>query len=560
MKLVIAEKERMALNIAKALGNYKRIRRGFVNIYQLNDALVLPLKGHIMNYVTRKDLTYWNYSSVDKILEDPFSIVKVMSAKGYYSAIRSLAQSCSEIIIATDPDEEGENIGLEIIEVLKGIERPVRRLWLTTTAPSDIRNAFFDLREFNRNVALSVEARRKIDSITGFAGTRELTLRLRKDVVSFGRVQTSTLWMIVVREREIKSFIPVSYWEILADIEGNEFYHVSNPFFDSKLALEKFRRISDARNFVCSKVDYSNEVIHPPRPLNTAEMLKAATSMIRISPSRIMFLAERLYLYGRITYPRVDNQTYTKSFNHKANLERLVKGRFGDYASMLIQQGLLYPTKGRYSEDHQPITPIAPISEINDPAATRLYELILRHYLSLFGPDAIVGLTKVEGKIEDEMFKAEAREIKERGFYKVFYHQPKEKKFTVQFHEGEGYRVNDVRLVEKKTLPPPRYSYQSLLADMEKRGIGTKSTRPQMIDILKKRKYIEVKQSIIYPTSKGVELIEKIEQKWRDYISPEFTSRVEEEMRRVAEGKREWTELVEKERRAFAEALRKLRE
>jgi DNA topoisomerase-1 len=95
---------------------------------------------------------------------------------------------------------------------------------------------------------------------------------------------------------------------------------------------------------------------------------------------------------------------------------------------------------------------------------------------------------------------------------------------------------------------------------MEKRGIGTKSTRPQMIDILKKRKYIEVKQSIIYPTSKGVELIEKIEQKWRDYISPEFTSRVEEEMRRVAEGKREWTELVEKERRAFAEALRKLRE
>jgi DNA topoisomerase IA len=438
MKLVIAEKERMALNIAKALGNYKRIRRGFVNIYQLNDALVLPLKGHIMNYVTRKDLTYWNYSSVDKILEDPFSIVKVMSAKGYYSAIRSLAQSCSEIIIATDPDEEGENIGLEIIEVLKGIERPVRRLWLTTTAPSDIRNAFFDLREFNRNVALSVEARRKIDSITGFAGTRELTLRLRKDVVSFGRVQTSTLWMIVVREREIKSFIPVSYWEILADIEGNEFYHVSNPFFDSKLALEKFRRISDARNFVCSKVDYSNEVIHPPRPLNTAEMLKAATSMIRISPSRIMFLAERLYLYGRITYPRVDNQTYTKSFNHKANLERLVKGRFGDYASMLIQQGLLYPTKGRYSEDHQPITPIAPISEINDPAATRLYELILRHYLSLFGPDAIVGLTKVEGKIEDEMFKAEAREIKERGFYKVSYHQPKEKNLQFSFMRGKA--------------------------------------------------------------------------------------------------------------------------
>ncbi len=552
----------MALNIAKALGNYNRIRKGFVNLYKLDDAVILPLKGHIMNYVTRKDLTYWNYYSVDKILEDPFSIIKVMSAKGYYSVIRGLAESCSEIIIATDPDEEGENIGLEIIEVLKGIERPLKRLWLTTTIPSDIRKAFSDLREFNRNLALSVEARRKIDSITGFAGTRELTLRLRKekDVISFGRVQTSTLYMIVLREREIKSFVPKSYWEIAADIEGNVFYHASNPFFDSNRAFETFNRVEDAKTFYCSEVNPRDEIIHPPRPLNTAEMLKAASSMLHISPSRIMSLAEKLYLYGRITYPRVDNQTYTKSFNHKSNLERLVKTRLGDYAQMLIQMGLLNPTKGRYSEDHQPITPIAAVSEMNDPSALRLYELILRHYLSLFGPDAVVKITDVEGKIENEVFRAEGREVKERGFYKIFYHQPKENKFTVDFRPGNRYAVNNVSITEKKTLPPPRYSYQSLLSDMEKKGIGTKSTRPQMIDMLKKRRYIDVKQSIIYPTERGMMLIEYIEDKWSEYISPEFTARVEERMKKIAEGKEDWLQLVESERKSFSEAMKRIRQ
>jgi len=562
LKLIIAEKERMALNIARALGNYKRIRRGFVNLYKLDDAIILPLKGHIMNYVTRKDLTYWNYYSVDKILEDPFSIVKVMSAKGYYSIIRNLAESCSEIIIATDPDEEGENIGLEVIEVLKGIERPIKRLWLTTTLPSDIRSAFSNLREFNRNLALSVEARRKIDSITGFAGTRELTLRLRKekDVISFGRVQTSTLWMIVVREREIKSFVPKTYWEIVADIEGNVFYHASNPFFDQTKAFETFNRVKDEKTFYCSEVNYREETIHPPRPLNTAEMLKAATSLLHISPSRIMSLAEKLYLYGRITYPRVDNQTYSKSFNHKANLERLLKTRLGDYAQTLIHQGLLNPTRGRYSEDHQPITPIAAVSEMNDPAAIKLYELILRHYLSLFGPDAVIGLTDVEGKIGNDIFSAEGREVRERGFYKIFYHQPKENKFTVDFQSGNRYRVNNVSIVEKKTSPPPRYSYQSLLADMEKKGIGTKSTRPQMIDMLKKRKYIDVRQSIIYPTERGMMLIEYIEDKWSDYISPDFTGRLEQRMKKIAEGKEDWLQLVESERRSFSDAMRRMRQ
>ncbi|MEM3637264.1 MAG: type IA DNA topoisomerase [Conexivisphaerales archaeon] len=562
MKLVITEKERMALNIAKALGKYSLKRYGRINLYSVNDALILPLKGHIMNYVTRKDLTYWNYSSVDRILSDPYSIVKVMSARGYYSAIRKLAEESDTIIIATDPDEEGENIGLEVLEIVKELKKPVRRLWLTSTQSSDILSAFSKLRDFNRNLALSVEARRKVDSITGFAGTRELTLRMRadKDVYSFGRVQTATLWLIVTREREIESFVPKPYWEIKADVEGNVFSHLDNPFLDKSSAVKVFERIKDEKLFKCSDVQKERELVYPPKPLNTAEMLKAATSLLRISPSRVMSLAEKLYLYGRITYPRVDNQTYANTYNHKATLERLKAGRLGGYASFLLERGLLKPTRGRFSEDHQPITPVAPLSEMNDPMALRLYEIILRHYLSVFGPPAETLNTRVEGYIGQEKFFAEAKELTQRGFYNVFYYQPKEKKFTTEFVRGSSYRVESLSMEEKKTQPPPRFTFQSLLAEMEKQGIGTKSTRPQMIDMLRKRGYVALSNYLIHPTQKGKELIAKIEDRWKDYISPSFTARVEEEMQKIAEGKKDWLELVESERRAFAEALKKLRQ
>ncbi|MEM0287098.1 MAG: type IA DNA topoisomerase [Nitrososphaerota archaeon] len=562
MKLVITEKERMAFNIARALGKYARKRIGLIYFYQVGEFSILPLKGHITNYITRKDISYWTYSSVDKILHDPFSIVKVMSAKGYYSAIRTLAEKSEEIIIATDPDEEGENIGLEIIEILEGLHKPIKRLWLTTTIQSDIIKAFSNLRSFNKNLALSVEARRKIDSITGFAGTRELTLRLKvgKNVMSFGRVQTSTLWIIVQREREINSFVSKPYWEIIADVEGTKFTHVSSPFFDKEKAEQIFSKAKGSKVMSCSNITKNVEEIRPPRPLNTADMLKVATGLMHISPSRVMSLAEKLYLYGRITYPRVENQTYTSSFNHRANLGRLQATSLADYVKSLMARDILQPSKGRYHEDHEPITPIAPITEVNDLHLRRLYEIILRHYLSIFGPPAKLLNTKVEGVINEELFTAEGKEVLEPGFYKVYYYSVREKKLSREFRKNMDYSVNSIDIVEKKTEPPPRFTLQSLLAEMEKLGIGTKSTRPQMIDILRRRKYIDVKGMIVYPTVTGLKLIEYIGDRWMDYISPEFTARVEEEMRKISEGKKDWMELVEDERKNFSNAIQRIRQ
>lgn len=553
--------------IASALGQYKQRslgtvgRRGRIISYEVGDYVIVPLSGHVMNYVTPKSLERWTHDSVDSILSDPNSIVKVVRGKGYSQALRGFAQSASEVVIATDSDDEGENIGLEIIELLKGISTPVRRLWLTTTVPSDILESFQHLRYFRYNLAFSVEARRKLDAIVGFSGSRELTLALKykvgSGVLSFGRVQTSTLWLVVGREREINNFVPKPYWEIKARVKNTVFLHTASPFFDKEKAQEIFDKVRNHKQFVCSDVKDEQSFVQPPKPLNTSEMLKVGSSFLHISPVKVLALAEDLYLSSKITYPRVDNQTYSESFNHRANLQKMSSGnKFKDYAAKLLSKNLTIPTRGRFSEDHEPITPIASISEYpKNPPAYRLYEVILRHYLSTFGPPAKFLDTTIKGTISEEPFRAEGKRLLERGFYEVYYYTPKEKAITDSFRENTKYLVEEVNIIEGKTEPPPRYSNSTLLAQMEKEGIGTKSTRPMMIQTLRERQYVRVNKNIIFPSERGMKFISSIEAPWGNYISPKFTSRVEEEMEKVSRGEKDWKELVNAERKTFASAI-----
>lgn len=175
--------------------------------------------------------------------------------------------------------------------------------------------------------------------------------------------------------------------------------------------------------------------------------------------------------------------------------------------------------------------------------------------MSIFGPPAKFLDTTIEGKINEELFRAEDKRLLERGFYEVYYYSPKEKRNADSFRENTKYLVEEVNMREGKTEPPPRYSNSSLLVQMEKEGIGTKSTRPMMIQTLRERQYVRVNKSIIYPTERGMKFINSIEEPWRDYIAPKFTSRVEEEMEKVSGGEKDWKELVDSERKTFASAI-----
>jgi len=569
VKLIITEKYRQALNIARALAKYKIIRRRYLNndirIIISTNYIILPLSGHITEYDTIQSLKNWSFNSVIEILKNKNSIVKRIKERGYEEAVKDLAKKADEIIIATDSDEEGENIGLEILEILQNnnIQKRIRRLWLTTTVPDDILYSLKNLREFRMPIALSVEARRKIDALTGFAGTRELTLRLSsekyKDIFSFGRVQTATLWLIVQREREILKFKPEKYWKIKIKVLNTNFIYQEKQIFNKQKAFEIYNKVKNSKYIKILEIKEEKQKLYPPPPLNTNRMLEIASKILSVSPSKIMELAEDLYLEGIITYPRVDNQKYSESFNHEENLKKLINSNFSDYVKKLINEKLFYPTKGKFVEDHEPITPIKGIKSYKNLLGYKLYEIILKHYLAILSPPAIINKVKILGEVEGEKFIAEGEKILYKGFLEIFYFEHKEE-YVDEFKINNLYKIDKVYLEEKETRPPNRYTESTLIAKMEEVKIGTKTTRPYIIERLKERNYVIKKGRILYPTEKGIKLIDFLEKIWDKYISPEFTSRMEENMEKIATGERDWEKVVEEERKYFLEAILKLRE
>jgi DNA topoisomerase-1 len=573
MKLVIVEKEKLATTMAAALGHFttSTIRAGSssVRVYNVGNYAILPLSGHMTNYTTSEKLSKWTDSSITEILSDPKALVKEMKAPAYAQAIKQLASSASEVVIGCDADPEGDNIGLEAVEVLRSnkITKPISRLWLTTTVPADIRAAFSNLRKFDENMALSVEARRKLDALVGFPGTRLLTLGYKQEfgngVVSFGRVQTATLRILVERENAIKGFAGKKYWAVEAKVLGTIFRSAGKPFDDKHDAQAVFDSVKGASEFLCKDVKLTSSQMLPPVPMNTTALLKAGSGVLRYTPNEVLNLAEALYLDAAITYPRVDNQAYSPTFDHTANLQKLKAGNMGAQIDYILSKrtvmGKPVFSNGRANPDHEPLTPIRGMSSYKDAKALAVYDLVLRHYLSMFYPPAKFSGIDVSGQIANQTFVADGKRLAEKGFYEVFYYQPRLKAID-DFTRGAVYPVEWVKLVEKTTDPPSRFTESSLIAEMERAGIGTKATRPSVIETIKNRNYVTRSSGgTLTPSERGMKLIGLVAKAWPEYTSAEFTARVEKEMEKVAQGTASWTDVVNQERNTFLTAVNTLR-
>jgi DNA topoisomerase-1 len=573
MKLVIPEKEKMAVNIASALGRYTAdyVKSGgaSIRVYKVGDHIIMPLSGHVMNFTTIDSLSKWTQNSITAILSNPGSLQKVATSPAHIQAIKQLASISSEVILALDADEEGENIGLEVVETLRSIKygKPVRRLWLSTTVPADIKAAFSNLRQFNENLALSVEARRKLDATVGFAGTRELTIDYKhlfgSGVISYGRVQTATLRLVVERELAIKGFQRAKRWVVEAKVLNTIFHNVGKPFEDKQKAQALYNSVKDLKEFHCKGVKSTTSQMLPPTPMNTTALLKAGSGIIRYTPNEVLSLAEALYLDAAITYPRVDNQAYSQTFDHAANLKQLKGSKFASNIDYILSKRTILGkpifTQGKAASDHEPITPIRGIVGYKDAKAEAVYDLVLRHYLSIFYPPAKFADINVDGTISQQGFTADGRRLTEKGFYDIFYYQPKLKAID-DFTTGKTYPVEWVKLVERQTEPPARFTESSLIAEMDRIGIGTKATRPNIIEVIKNRNYVTRSPGgVLTPTDRGMKLIELLAKVWPQYTSAEFTARVEKEMDEIAQGKRKWTDVVNSERNAFLAAVNTIR-
>lgn len=582
--LVITEKPKVAQALSKALarGNFKVIRRYGIPMFSLQYKsyflTIIPLKGHLLEYDTIDKYKSW--SSVDpiRIVEDPNALVVKPRYPKLARLLRELAPKHEALIIATDADEEGENIGYEAIKVISEIKRmQVYRMWFLSTQAEELLKAFNNLTKPITNWALAPEARKIIDGFTGFASTRELTLvgrnvsgpaasLLRNSVLSLGRVQSPTLYLLYLRERHIRNFRPKPYWSINAIMMKNEkrfqATHKDSPFYEEAKALAVYRRVNEAREAKVIRVESKIERVRPQPPLDTNKALIMLNKVLGLASDRAMKILEDLYLEGLITYPRTDTDKYPPNYDHARNLRILASDpKFESTIKQILSQGAELKRNGRkLIGDHLPITPIGvPTSGMKlSQQHLQVYELIVRRYLALFLDPAELVHKKVLISVGGEIFQTAGITITREGFWQIYaFNKPRQT--FLDLNEGDVLKVHKVQLEQKKTKPPNRLTEAELLKLMEKLGLGTKATRPEHIKKLVTRGYVVRKGRTLLITELGYKIAEFLEKIWPEFLQPYFCAYVLSLLRRIMNGEMNHTEAIEEARRRFLELFLRLR-
>ncbi|MGA1820955.1 MAG: DNA topoisomerase I [Thermoplasmatota archaeon] len=548
MRLIICEKNNAARRISSILSgdNVSTVKRGRVPLYQFQwegeETYSVGLRGHILNMDFPKEYNNWSaHRPADLIEVKP---EKMVSERSIASVLRSLSKEADSVYVATDYDREGELIGLEAVEYAFGENsvKTSKRARFSSLTPREITASFSDLTGIDVPLAKAAETRQIIDLYWGATLTRFVSLtsdRMGHDFLSVGRVQSPTLAIIVKKEREIRDFQPVPYWTIEGSFEkdGSGFngVHTHGDFLEENGALEIFNRIKDAKQAEVTSVTGKERDDRPPIPFNTTHLIRAANTM-GMSASRIMSVAEDLYTEGYISYPRTDNTVYPVSLDLRASTEMLAHGPYKKAADHILGKDRIIPTRGsKETTDHPPIYPTsyAAKNELSD-EKWKLYDLIVRRFLATLHDPSKVRITRVNMNVGGEIFAASGVRTLYPGWREIYTFSKIKETTIPHIEKGDVISVEGIDLNAKHTKPPKRYSQGGLIQEMERLGLGTKSTRHEIIKKLYDRRYIE--DSPPRPTMSGDALVTSLEKYAPHITDHDMTARLERDMEKISQG------------------------
>ena len=558
--LIIAEKPTAAQRIAAALGEgkHKKLQKRGVPYYKLmrsgREIVVVPAVGHLFVLNEDNGNSKWSYPVFSVKWEPAFSKKGNEWSKKYYKNIEELSKNASEFVSACDFDIEGSVIAYNIIRFICRTEKGRRMRFSTLTAPdlvSAYENAMKTLDFPQIDAGL---ARHEMDWYFGINLSRALTLSLESAggywTLSTGRVQGPTLKILEDRQREIKAFKPVPFWEIElhAVIEKNNIVasHVEGKFWEKEKA-DRVIKLCSGKDGVVSEVEKKQVRQHPPFPFDLTSLQREAYSLFGYSPKQTLDIAQSLYEHALISYPRTSSQKLPKKIGYKSIIEKLKEqGNYEKLCGMLLSKPVLKPNEGKKDDPaHPSIFPTGQKPKKLNNYQKKIYDLIVRRFLAVFADPAIREHSKVIIDIEGERFAAHGvTTIKENWieFYKP-YARFKEQALP-EIEKGQHARNKKIEMLEKETQPPSRYTQASILKEMEKHGLGTKATRAQILQTLYDRGYIK-EQSIVV-TELGEAVVNALEKHCPDIISPELTRTFEKEMEEIELGKKRREEILQK--------------
>ena len=548
MRLIVTEKNNSAKKIAENLGNGAKQDSTYKVPYYTwsdpdGDHMVIGLKGHVLNPSFPDGYSNWQKTDLHELIDA--QLIKEPTDKNVLRALRKVAKEATSVVIATDFDREGELIGLEalseVLEVNPDIKDAVKRARFSALTKEEIERAFANLDDLAYELAYAGEARQDIDLIWGATLTRAVSLATRRfgsNFLSVGRVQSPTLGLIVERELERRAHVPKPYWEVLA-----RFQHPDDSF-EAHHKVDKFWKREEADAAVAgtsspgtvSEISSKRANRRPPAPFNTTSFAAEASSRLSITPSRAMRIAEDLYMDGFISYPRTDNTVYPSSLPTRELVASLVRIPEFEAAAPLLE-GELKPTRGKKeSTDHPPIHPAQAVHPGGlDGQHRRVYELIARRFLATFGKPMVTESTRAEIEAGSETYFVRGSVVVDPGYAAIYTYARSADEEIPKLEEGQELELDgDAWILDKETQPPSRIGQGKLVEMMEERGLGTKATRPDIIQKLYDRGYVFGNPPS--PTETGIAMYEAFKRYVPRIATPEMTAELEQDMDQIAGG------------------------
>jgi DNA topoisomerase-1 len=562
MKLVIVESPAKAKTINKYLGD---------------EYIVKASMGHVRDLPPKKLGV-----DVDKGFEPEY--VNTTGRAKVITELKAAAKKCDEVILAPDPDREGEAIAWHLFELLKGIVPPEKfsRVTYNEITKPAIQEAFAHPTELDMNRVNSQQARRVLDRLVGFK-VSPLLWKQVKGGVSAGRVQSVALRLVCERENEIKNFNPEEYWVLGANVR--KLINPQDPF-SIKLAqingdkaeikgseqAGKVRAELEASSLHVARI-LEKEIHRKARaPFITSSLQQAASSVCGFSPARAMSIAQALYENGLITYMRTDSFNVAKSAQEACHA--FVTSEYG--ADYLPEKPNFYKSRGNAQEAHEAIRPTdvtqtpQSLSGLK-PEEQKLYKLIWERFVSSQMVPARIARRTAEIETAGEniyLFRATSSEIAFPGYMRASgIEMAADKKNSDDEEEEtdetrlppltEGEKLDCVEWLgeQKFTKPPARYSEPSLIKALEENGVGRPSTYAQTLATLDKREYVNKEKRSLIPTEAGMRVNEFLVKALDPLFNVKFTAEMEEKLDKIEDGSVEWADMMKKFYDQFLEWL-----
>jgi len=541
MQLVIVESPAKAKTIEKYLGGDFHVLASYGHIRDL------PAKDGSVNPDDGFSMSWENYGDKGKQLK----------------AISDAAKGASRLILATDPDREGEAISWHVQEVLrakKALPQTVDRVTFNAITKTAVLDAMAHPRALDEDLIDAYRARRALDYLVGFTLSPVLWRKL-PGAKSAGRVQSVALRLVVEREREIESFTAQEYWSVAAEMEqgGQGFTARLTKWKGDKIDRLTIGKEGDALaakadveagRFTVEKVETKPVTRNPPPPFTTSTIQQEAARKLGFSASHTMRIAQQLYEDGAITYMRTDGVQMDGSAISAAR--KAIADRYdGGYVP---DKPRIYQTKAKNAQEaHEAIRPTDfSRDKVGSGDHARLYDLVFKRALASQMASARMERTTIElvDGTGQHALRATGQVVIFPGFLALYEEgrddsEDEDGKLLPRLSEGDVPAKKSVSAEQHFTQPPPRYSEASLVKRLEELGIGRPSTYASTLQVLKDRDYVRIEKNRFFAEESGRLVTAFLERFFERYVSYDFTAGLEDELDDISGGRAQWQKVLE---------------